>query len=64
MQILVRRDRSLLEAILAMIGCSPIAIARPAPDLPAGFTDVDAAVLDWIAAEGRRIGRGRGYARL
>jgi hypothetical protein len=26
--------------------------------LPAGFDDVDLAVLDWIAAEGRRLGRG------
>jgi hypothetical protein len=25
--------------------------------LPAGFDDVDAAVLAWIAAEGRRVGR-------
>jgi hypothetical protein len=31
---------------------------RPAPRLPAGFDDVDLAVLDWIAAEGRRLGRG------
>jgi hypothetical protein len=26
--------------------------------LPAGFDCVDVAVLDWIAAEGRRLGRG------
>lgn len=64
MQILPRGDRSLLQAILAIIGRSPIAVARPAPafDLPDGFTEVDVAVLDWIAAEGRRLGRG--YARL
>jgi len=31
---------------------------RAAPRLPAGFDDVDLAVLDWIAAEGRRLGRG------
>jgi len=30
---------------------------RPVPRLPAGFDDVDIAVLDWIAAEGRRLGR-------
>jgi len=54
-------DGSLLEAILAVIRRSPIAVSRSV-DLPAGFTEVDAAVLEWIAAEGRRIGRG--YARL
>ena len=58
MQILVRGDRSLLQAILAMIGRSPITVAQPAIDLPLGFTEVDVAVLDWIAAEGRRLGRG------
>jgi hypothetical protein len=62
MQILIRRDCSLLQAILAMIGRSPIAVARPAADLPDSFTEVDVAVLDWIAGEGRRIGRG--YTRL
>jgi hypothetical protein len=62
MQILIRGDRSLLQAILAIIGRSPIAVARPAVELPDGFTEVDVAVLDWIAAEGRRIGRG--YTRL
>jgi hypothetical protein len=57
MKILIRHDRSLLETILALIGRSPIAIAKPIADLPAGFTEVDVAVLDWIAAEGRRISR-------
>jgi hypothetical protein len=62
MKILMGHDRSLLEAIMALIGRSPIAVAKPIAnkplaDLPAGFTDVDFAVLDWIAAEGRRIGR-------
>jgi hypothetical protein len=55
MNILMGRDHSLLEAILALIGPSPIAVAKPIADLPAGFTEVDVAVLDWIAAEGRRI---------
>jgi hypothetical protein len=27
---------------------------RPAPRLPAGFDEVDIAILEWIAAEGRR----------
>jgi hypothetical protein len=26
--------------------------------LPAGYEEVDIAILDWIAAEGRRVGRG------
>jgi hypothetical protein len=55
MKILVARERSLLEAILALIGRSPITAAKPVVGLPAGFTEVDAAVLDWIAAEGRHI---------
>jgi hypothetical protein len=55
MKILIGHDRSLLETLLALIGQSPIAIAKPFADLPAGFTEVDVTVLDWIAAEGRRI---------
>jgi hypothetical protein len=58
MQILVRGEHSLLQAVLAMIRRSPITFARSAADLPPGFTETDVAVLDWIAAEGRRIGRG------
>jgi hypothetical protein len=57
MNILMGRDRSLLETILALIGRSPIAVAKPIADLPAGFAEVDVAVLDWIAAEGRRVSR-------
>jgi hypothetical protein len=55
MNILVGRDRSLLETIRALIGRSPIAMANPVANLPAGFAEVDVMVLDWIAAEGRRI---------
>ena len=58
MKIVIGRERSLLEAILALIGRSPIAFAKPAVDLPAEFTTVDLAVLEWIATEGRRISRG------
>ena len=29
----------------------------PSKRLPAGFDEVEIAVLDWIAAEGRRAGR-------
>jgi hypothetical protein len=57
MKILMGHDCSLLEAIMALIGRSPIAVAEPIAVLPAGFTDIDIAVLDWIATEGRRIRR-------
>ncbi len=49
-----------VETLAAVIAHSQIIFAqlrRPAPRLPAGFDDVDIAVLDWIAAEGRRLGR-------
>jgi hypothetical protein len=44
-----------------VIAHSQIVVAqpqRPMPSLPAGFDDSDIAVLDWIAAAGRRLGRG------
>ena len=50
-------------ALAAVIACSPIYVTLPtqpgaAPArLPAGFDAVDVAILDWIAAEGRRLGR-------
>ncbi|MDR3419709.1 MAG: hypothetical protein P4L80_00440 [Xanthobacteraceae bacterium] len=53
------------QTLAAVIARSPIVIVRPAGTagrLPAGFDDVDAAVLDWIAAEARRIGRS--FARI
>jgi hypothetical protein len=46
--------------LAAVIAHSQIVVGAPgrtAPRLPAGFDDVDLAVLDWIAAEGRRLGR-------
>jgi hypothetical protein len=53
-----------LETLAAVIARSPIVVARvlarllPVRRLPAGFEDVDVAILDWIAAEGRRASRG------
>jgi hypothetical protein len=45
--------------IAAVIAHSQIVVAQPhCPTLPAGFEDLDIAVLDWIAVEGRRLGRG------
>ena len=52
------RDRISIETFAAVIARSPIVMARPAARFPAGFELVDVAILDWIAAEGRRIGRG------
>jgi hypothetical protein len=42
-----------------VIARSQIVLAGPAPRrlLPAGFDEVDVAVLDWIAAEGRHAGQ-------
>ena len=50
-----------VETLAAVISHSQIVVEqqrRAAPRLPGGFDDVDLAVLDWIAAEGRRLGRG------
>jgi hypothetical protein len=51
-------DNADLETIVAAIASSPIFVARLAfrRRLPAGFGAVDVAILDWIAAEGRRAG--------
>jgi hypothetical protein len=48
-----------LETLAAVIARSPIVVAQPAlrRRLPDGFDAVDVAILDWIAAEGRRTGR-------
>jgi len=46
-----------LATLTAVIARSPIVLAAPASRLPAGFEAVDIAILEWIAAEGRRIGR-------
>ena len=53
-------DYSTIEALAAVIAHSQIVVPqpRPTPSLPAGFDDSDIAVLDWIAAEGRRLGHG------
>jgi hypothetical protein len=54
-------DGADLATLVAAIARSPIVVARraaPALRLPVGYDGVDVAVLDWIAAEGRRIGHG------
>jgi hypothetical protein len=57
-----------LAAILALIAHSQLVLPQPRRDcvatsrsLPAGFDDIDLAVLQWIAAEGRRLGRRFAY---
>ena len=50
-----------IESLSAVIAHSQIVVAQPyraVSSLPASFDCVDVAVLDWIAAEGRRLGRG------
>jgi len=56
-----------LGTLAAVIAHSQIVVAAAAADnpssrepssLPDGFGEVDVAVLEWIAAEGRRVGRG------
>jgi hypothetical protein len=50
-----------IEKISAVIARSQIVVAQPCravPSLPTGFDYVDIAVLDWIAVDGRRQGRG------
>jgi hypothetical protein len=49
-----------LATLLAVIAHSQIVVrasARLVQSLPDGFEAVDLAVLEWIAAEGRRTGR-------
>jgi len=52
---------SALDTLIAVIAHSQIVVSHglrmPPPRLPCGFDAADAAVLDWIAAEGRRAGR-------
>jgi hypothetical protein len=50
--------RHWLETLSLAIAHSPIVVRHIAPRLPVGFDQTDAAVLEWIAAEGRRVSRG------
>ena len=50
-------DRPDLGTLAAVIARSSIVLARePVAALPAGFDDIEIAILDWIASEGRRAG--------
>jgi hypothetical protein len=49
-----------LETLVAIIAHSQIVVvqpAKPASRLPAGYDEVDISILDWIAAQGQRVGR-------
>ena len=48
-----------LETLTAVIAHSQIIAVAPSlrRPLPAGFDATDVAILEWIAAEGRRAGR-------
>jgi hypothetical protein len=50
------QDRLESETLSGMIARTQIAVAppTPTPQLPAGFDDVDLAILDWIVAEQNR----------
>jgi hypothetical protein len=50
------QDRTKNETRLTIATRPQIAVARPTPtpQLPAGFDDVDLAILDWIVAEQNR----------
>ena len=52
-------QRSDIETLAAAIARSPIVVAQASSRrrLPDGFEDVDLAILDWIAQEGRRVSR-------
>jgi|GraSoiStandDraft_17_1057272.scaffolds.fasta_scaffold164481_2 hypothetical protein len=53
----VELDVSMLSELIAH---SQIIVSLPAPTaqrLPADFGEVDIAILEWIAAEGRRLAR-------
>jgi hypothetical protein len=53
----MNQDRLNLNTLAAVITQSQIVVATPVKRLPAGFNQIDIAILDWIAAEGRRVGR-------
>ncbi len=55
------QDLLTLQTLAELIAHSQIIVEHPAGPstrLPAGFDATDLAILDWIVAEGRRVGRG------
>jgi hypothetical protein len=54
----MHRNHSTITTLAETIAHSPIVVARLPVRLPADYAEVDVAILEWIAAEGRRVGRG------
>jgi hypothetical protein len=58
MPLLAHLDAADIATLVAVILHSQIVVAEESVEslrsLPDGFDDVDVAILDWIAAEGRR----------
>ena len=50
-------DRPDVETLAAVIAHSQIVVAALGKRLPAGFDEVDIAILDWIIAESRHLSR-------
>jgi len=48
-------DLSVLSAVIAHSQIVVVLPTMTAQHFPAGFDDVDIAILEWIAAEGRRL---------
>jgi hypothetical protein len=46
-----------VETIAATIAGSPIVVMPPVTLLPAGFEEVDIAILNWLAGEAERMRR-------
>jgi hypothetical protein len=55
------QDPVSVETIAATIAASPIVVTPPVTLLPAGFEDVDLAILSWLAGEAARM-RSRSFA--
>jgi hypothetical protein len=46
-----------VETLAAAIARSPIVVRQAATPLPAGFDDVDLAILAWLAGEAQQVRR-------
>jgi hypothetical protein len=57
MLVAIQHDRPDVATLAAVIAHSQIVVAATAKRLPPGYDDVDIAILEWIAAEGRRARR-------
>lgn len=51
-------DRPDVATLAAIIAHSQIVVVASGRRLPVGFDEIDIAILDWIVAESRHLGRG------